>query len=210
MKRPFLCMMTSCILLAMAGCSEPITHSAPPTETTTTEPIQTTTTQNQAEAADPVDTTTSITTADTTTTETTTTEAASVLTTRCTTTSATTTARQTTETKSTTTTAVQNTGSAFVGAWSCVSIEQDGNKQPLSAYATLYGIEHASMTMQISADGTFSATATLGADNRPVSGTWTEQNGTAVFTAEGSSIEGAIRDGQLVLYNDADKVFFTK
>lgn len=217
MKRFFVPLLALAFALTV-GCSEAIRHGDLPAETTTSS--TTTAAEKQPDDADALlsrttTTSTSDTTADTTTTTTETT-ASSALTTDTSSTASSThplvstaqsTSAATTGTTVTTGSSAENPKSGFVGTWSCVSAERDGVPITMSEASEIYGME-LSIVITIYENGTFSATASV--DPEPVYGTWTENGGSAVLSAQDVDIAGDIKNGQLVLHEDSDILFFEK
>lgn len=100
--------------------------------------------------------------------------------------------------------------SAFVGAWSCTGVEQNGVPMTLEK---CFGVEdemsvEVSIDLDIYADGTFAITLSL--DNTPVYGTWSDAEHPAVFTAMDYPIYGVLANDGLTLYEDDEKMFFVK
>lgn len=87
-----------------------------------------------------------------------------------------------------------------------ISVEKDGVKQPISEYynATV------SITMSVLSDHTFAVTACYDGTTQSVSGTWQERSdGTAVFTAAGSTSAAYLNGDTLVMSDGSDKLFLT-
>ena len=97
-----------------------------------------------------------------------------------------------------------------VGTWKLTSAEASGITLSMEDFAQLSGLDKYEMTIDIRADGTFTASVDMGTGAQTGEGTWTVSGNQYTLTSNGSPQVFTLENGKLVAEASGAKMYFEK